>query len=229
MASSASRLSKAAPRRIVVGISGATGAVYGVTALRLLGGLGVETHLVISKFGRQCIEWETPHSVAEVESMASKHYGNGNLAAPISSGSYPVDGMLVAPCSVTTLSGIANSYDETLIVRAADVCLKERRPLVLMVREAPLHLGHLRLMARVAEMGGIILPPVPSFYHRPKSIDDLVSATVARSFDALGLSHSLGPRWGEGDLVPAALARNESTANGRNTSDEHHRRTNATG
>lgn len=197
-------------RRIIVGISGATGAIYGITALRLLRELQVETHLVISKYGRQCIEWETPHKGDEVAAMASHSYGNGNLAAPISSGSYPVDGMLVAPCSITTLSGIANSYNETLIIRAADVCLKERRPLVLMVREAPLHLGHLRLMQQVAEMGGIILPPVPSFYHRPKTIEDLVLATVARSLDALGLPHSFGPRWGENDLTPAGLARAEA-------------------
>lgn len=194
------------PRRIIVGISGATGAIYGITALRLLRELQVETHLVISKYGRQCIEWETPHKGDEVAAMASHTYGNGNLAAPISSGSYPTNGMLIAPCSITTLSGIANSYNDKLMIRAADVCLKERRPLVLMVREAPLHLGHLRLMQQIVEMGGIILPPVPAFYHRPKTIDDLVLATVARSFDALGLPHTFGRRWGENDLTPAGMA-----------------------
>ncbi len=200
------------PRRIIVGISGATGAIYGVTALRLLRELGVETHLVITRYGRQCIEWETPHKGDEVVALASHSYGNGNLAAPISSGSYPMDGMLIAPCAITTLSGIAHSYNETLLIRAADVCLKERRPLVLLVREAPLHLGHLRLMERVAEMGGIILPPVPSFYHRPKTIEDLVLATVARSFDALGVPHACAARWGENELTPEALAREKARA-----------------
>ncbi|MDO8545453.1 MAG: UbiX family flavin prenyltransferase [Opitutaceae bacterium] len=194
------------PRRIIVGISGATGAIYGITALKLLRELEVETHLVMTKYGRQCIEWETAYKPDDVAAMATHNYGNGNLAAPISSGSYPIDGMLVAPCSITTLSGIAHSYNETLVIRAADVCLKERRPVVLMVREAPLHLGHLRLMQQVAEIGGIILPPVPAFYHRPKTIEDLVLSTVARSFDAMRVPHSFCARWGENGLTPAGLA-----------------------
>jgi len=194
------------PRRIIVGISGATGAIFGITLLRMLRSLEVETHLVVSKFGRQCIEWETPHTLEEIGAMASVVHNNGNLAASISSGSFRTDGMVIAPCSITTLSGIANSYSDKLMVRAADVCLKERRPLVLMVRETPLHLGHLRLMVRVAEMGGIILPPVPAFYQRPANLNEMVENTASRTLDALGIDHGFGPRWGEGGLTAAGLA-----------------------
>jgi 4-hydroxy-3-polyprenylbenzoate decarboxylase len=193
-------------RRIIVGITGATGAIFGISLLRLLRSIEVETHLIISKFGRQCIEWETPHTVNEIAELASFVHNNGNMAASISSGSFRTHGMVIAPCSITTLSGIANSYSDKLMVRAADVCLKERRPLVLMVRETPLHLGHLRLMVRVAEMGGIILPPVPAFYQRPANLAEMVDNTACRALDALGIDHSLGSRWGEGDLTAAGLA-----------------------
>ncbi len=182
-------------KRIVVGISGASGAIYGVRALQVLGDLGVETHLVLSDGARATIALESEYTVEEVKALASVVHSDRNLAATISSGSYPVDGMLVAPCSIKTLAGIANSYNDNLLVRAADVTLKERRPLVLMVRETPLHTGHLRLMAQASEYGAIILPPVPAFYHAPESIMDLVDHTVGKALDQFGIEANLFRRW----------------------------------
>ncbi|SFJ95705.1 UbiX family flavin prenyltransferase [Amycolatopsis sacchari] len=186
------------PPRIVVGISGASGVVYGVRALELLSQLGVETHLVFTKAARATLAQETDLTVADVRALADHVHSEHDLGAEIASGSFPTDGMLVAPCSVKSLSGIANSYDETLLVRAADVTLKERRPLVLLVRETPLHAGHLRLMSQACEMGATIMPPVPAFYTKPASLDELVTQTVGRALDALRLPHPATARWTAG-------------------------------
>ncbi|HYG58497.1 MAG TPA: UbiX family flavin prenyltransferase [Symbiobacteriaceae bacterium] len=181
--------------RIVVGISGASGAIYGVRTLDVLRQLGVETHLVLSDTAGETIAYETPYRLEDVLAMAGKVYRAGDLAAAISSGSFPTDGMIVAPCSIKTLSGIAHSYNDNLLTRAADVTLKERRKLVLVVRETPLHLGHLRLMTAVTETGAVILPPMPSFYHKPQTIDDIVNQTVGKVLDQFGLDASLFRRW----------------------------------
>lgn len=181
--------------RIVVGISGASGAIYGVRILQALNRLGVESHLVLSGTAGQTIEYETPHSLPEVLAMATRVYPVQDVAAAISSGSFRTDGMVIAPCSIKTLSGIANSYNENLLTRAADVTLKERRKLVLVVRETPLHLGHLRLMTNVTEMGAVVLPPMPAFYHRPQTIDDIIGQTVGKVLDQFGLEANLFRRW----------------------------------
>ena len=182
-------------RRIVVGITGASGVIYGIELLRKLKKEHLETHLIISESGKKNISLETDYSVTEVESMADKHYDNADLAAPLASGSFLTDAMIVAPCTIKTLSGIVNSYSENLIVRTADVMLKEKRKLVLLVRETPLHQGHLRLMTMAADMGAHILPPMPAFYHRPKTLDDIVQQTVGKVFDYLGIPHDLFRRW----------------------------------
>lgn len=183
------------PPRVIVGISGASGVAYGVRALELLGQLDVETHLVFTRAARATLAQESDLSVEEVRQLADHVYSEYDLGASIASGSFPTDGMLVAPCSVKSLSGIANSYDDNLLVRAADVTLKERRPLLLMVRESPLHAGHLRLMAQAHEAGATIMPPVPAFYANPATIDDLVTQTVGRALDALRLPHPATARW----------------------------------
>ncbi|MGW5755210.1 UbiX family flavin prenyltransferase [Nocardia rhamnosiphila] len=182
-------------RRIVVGISGASGAVLGIRALEVLRGAGVETHLVISQSGKATIGQETGRTVAEVLALASYTYSDNDLGAAISSGSFRTDGMLVAPCSVKTLSGIANSYDENLLVRAADVTLKERRRLVLLLRETPLHAGHIRLMGQATESGAIIMPPLPAFYTRPQSVADIVDHSIARALDLLDIRAEDTERW----------------------------------
>ncbi|MEU1956607.1 UbiX family flavin prenyltransferase [Nocardia rhamnosiphila] len=182
-------------RRIVVGISGASGAVLGIRALELLRDAGVETHLVISQSGRATIGQETDRTVAEVLALASYTYSDNDLGAAISSGSFRTDGMLVAPCSVKTLSGIANSYDENLLVRAADVTLKERRRLVLLLRETPLHAGHIRLMGQATESGAIIMPPLPAFYTRPQSVADIIDHSIARALDLLDIRSGDTERW----------------------------------
>ncbi|HEY3316693.1 MAG TPA: UbiX family flavin prenyltransferase [Bacillota bacterium] len=184
--------------RLVVGITGATGAIYGIRLLEVAKKLGVETHLVMSPYAAKNIEIETGRSVAEVEATAHRVHAFNDLGASISSGSFVTAGMVVVPCSIKTLSGIANSYNDTLVIRAADVCLKERRKLVLVVRETPLHLGHLRLMTAVTEMGGVIMPPVPAFYHSPKTIGDLVDQTVGKALDQFGIDAGLFRRWREG-------------------------------
>jgi len=185
-------------KRIVVGISGASGVVYGVRLLKLLQETDYETHLVISKSGELNIEIETDYKPAEVRAMADYVYGHRDVAAALASGSFLTEGMVVVPCTIKTLSGIANSYNENLLVRAADVALKEKRKLVLVVRETPLHKGHLRLMTMAADMGAHILPPVPSFYHMPKTIDDIIDQTIGKIFDYLGIEHTLFKRWGDG-------------------------------
>lgn len=186
------------PKRLVVGLSGASGVIYGIRLLEVLRSVPeIETHLVMTNAAKQTIALETDRPVASVEALADHSYRPGDIASALSSGSFKTAGMAVVPCSMKTLSGIANSYADNLLVRAADVALKERRRLVLMVRETPLHLGHLRLMTRVAEMGAIVMPPVPAFYHRPRSIEDIVDQTVNRVLDALdvALESDLFERW----------------------------------
>jgi 4-hydroxy-3-polyprenylbenzoate decarboxylase len=185
--------------RVIVGLSGASGAIYGVRALELLRQLGVETHLVITKAARGTLAQETGLTTADVRALASEVHSEHDLGAIIASGSFPVDGMLVAPCSVKTLSGIATCYDDTLLIRAADVTLKERRPLILLLRETPLHIIHLRLMTQAAEAGAIIMPPVPAFYTRPVTIDDIVTQTAGRALDLLRLPHPATARWRAAD------------------------------
>ena len=186
------------PKRIVVGISGASGVTYGVRLLSVLKETDYETHLIISKSGELNIEIETDYDPADVKAMADYVYDHNNMAASLASGSFLTGGMVVVPCTIKTLSGIANSYNENLLVRAADVTLKEKRKLVLVVRETPLHKGHLRLMTMAADMGAHILPPVPSFYHMPKTIDDIIDQTIGKIFDYLGIEHDLFKRWGDG-------------------------------
>ncbi|MHB1404659.1 MAG: UbiX family flavin prenyltransferase [Desulfitobacteriaceae bacterium] len=182
-------------KNIVVGISGASGAIYGVRLLEALNAAGVETHLVISPDAERTIQIETPYSVDQVRSLGSKCYDYHDVGGAIASGSYLIDGMIIAPCSIKTLSAVANSYNDNLLVRAGDVCLKEKRKLVLMVRETPLHLGHLRLLTDVAQIGAIILPPIPAFYHLPESIDDLIKQTVGKVLDQFQIEHKLFKRW----------------------------------
>jgi 4-hydroxy-3-polyprenylbenzoate decarboxylase len=181
--------------RLIVGISGATGSIYGIRLLEALRRLKVEIHLVISPDGEKNIELETGYQVNEVKALADYVYEFSDVGAAIASGSFVTAGMVVAPCSVKSLSGIANSYNENLLIRAVDVCLKERRKLVLVVRETPLHKGHLQLMLRVAEVEGIILPPMPAFYHLPRTIEDIVDQTVGKILDQFGLDAGLFQRW----------------------------------
>jgi len=184
-------------KRIVIGISGASGVIYGIKMLNLLQEKDFQTHLIISESGRQNIEIETSYKADEVAAMADYTYDNRDVGAALASGSYLTEGMVVVPCTIKTLSGIANSYTNNLLVRAADVTLKEKRKLVLVVRETPLHVGHLSLMMKAANMGAHILPPVPSFYHQPKNIDDIIHQTIGKIFDYLGIEHNLYKRWGE--------------------------------
>jgi 4-hydroxy-3-polyprenylbenzoate decarboxylase len=182
-------------RRIIVGITGATGVIYGIRLLEALKSAEVETHLILSDSGKKNIRIETDFTIEDVEGLASQVHDIGNLASSISSGSFRTGGMVIAPCTVKTLSGVAHSYNDNLIVRAADVVLKERRRLVLVVRETPLHKGHLELMSKVADIGGIILPPIPAFYHSPRTIDDLLNHTVGKIMDLLEIDNSLFTRW----------------------------------
>lgn len=185
-------------KSIVIGITGASSVIYGVKILEVLSKLGIETHLIITRAGLKNLEIETSDSINGLKSMASHLYDEGDLSAPLASGSFKVDGMVVAPCSIKTLSAIANSYNHNLLVRAADVMLKERRRLVLLVRETPLHEGHLELMLKVTRMGGIVLPPIPAFYHHPKTIEDLINQTVGKVLDLFSIDANLFRRWGTG-------------------------------
>jgi 4-hydroxy-3-polyprenylbenzoate decarboxylase len=180
---------------LVVAITGASGVVYGVELLRVLKSLGEETHLILSEAGGANLAIETDYSLEEVKALASTVYPNKDVGAAVASGSFRTRGMIVAPCTIKTLSAIANSFTYNLVVRAADVTLKERRPLVLMVRETPLHKGHLDLMARAADCGAVILPPMPAFYHRPASIMDLVHQSIGKALDQVGVEHQLFRRW----------------------------------
>jgi 4-hydroxy-3-polyprenylbenzoate decarboxylase len=183
-------------RRLIIGISGATGAIYGVRMLEILSKFDdIETHLVLSKAAKMTIQVETPHSVKSVEAMADVVHDIGNVGASISSGSFRTQGMVIAPCSMKSMGAIAHSLGGDLLVRAADVVLKERKKLVLAVRETPLHLGHLEAMAALARMGAVIFPPVPAFYHRPKTLDDIINQTVTRILDQFDIDVSLFHRW----------------------------------
>ena len=185
-----------AQERYVIGLSGASGSIYGIRLLEALAERpDIETHLVITRTARQVIAQETERTVQQVQSLADRVYDPDDLAAPVASGSFTVDGMVIAPCSVKMLSAVANSYAADLVSRAADVMLKEGRPLILVVRETPLHLGHLRLMARAAEIGALIFPPVPAFYGRPQTVADIVDGTVGRILARLGVENELYTKW----------------------------------
>jgi 4-hydroxy-3-polyprenylbenzoate decarboxylase len=181
--------------RIVVALTGASGAIYGIRALEMLRELGLETHLILSPAASVTISQETDWTVSRVLDLATVHYDRNDIAAPIASGSFATRGMIVIPCSVKTLSAIANSYADDLIVRAADVQLKEGRTLILVVRETPLHRGHLRLMDLAARAGAVIFPPVPAFYGRPQTLDDVVAGTVGRALLRLGIDNPGYTRW----------------------------------
>lgn len=182
-------------KKIVLGISGASGAIYGIRCLEALKKAQIESHVIISSSAVKTIEYETDYSIREVNEMCDFLYDPYDMGASVSSGSFLVEGMIVAPCSIKTLSSVANSFNDNLITRAADVTLKERRRLVLMVRETPFHLGHLKLMQSVAEMGGVILPPIPSFYHKPESVEDIVNQSVGKALDQFGIEGNLFERW----------------------------------
>jgi 4-hydroxy-3-polyprenylbenzoate decarboxylase len=182
-------------KRIIVGITGASGVIYGIRLLEVLKELDMETHLVLTEEAQMNILLETTHTVEDVKGLAYKVHNIKNLAAPISSGSFKTEGMVIAPCTIKTLSGVAHSYAENLLIRAADVTLKERRRLILVVRETPLHKGHLELMNQVSDLGGVILPPVPAFYHSPRRIEDLIDHTIGKILDLMEIDHSLYKRW----------------------------------
>jgi 4-hydroxy-3-polyprenylbenzoate decarboxylase len=191
------------PRRLVVAITGATGAVYGVRLLQHLSSTpGIETHLVVSDAAVLTLHQETGLQRREVEALAHVVHKNRDIGAAIASGSFQSDGMIIAPCSMKTLASVALGMSDNLIARAADVVLKERRRLVLMVRETPFNLAHLRNMTMVTEMGGIVFPPLPSFYHKPASIEEMVDHTVGRVIDLFGITHALAPRWAGMKAVP---------------------------
>lgn len=184
-------------KRIILAITGASGAIYGFRALEMLSSLDYEVHLLLSQVGTQVIAQELALSTDDLLAKADYFYQPDDLSAPIASGSFNTCGMLVIPCSIKTLSGIATSYADNLVERAADVCLKEGRPLLLAVRETPLHRGHLQLMTLAAQSGAIIFPPVPSFYHKPDSIDSMVTTTVARMLARVGIENDFYQSWGE--------------------------------
>jgi flavin prenyltransferase len=191
--------SKSARRRLIVGVSGASGSLYAYAALKVLRSVDdVEVHLVLSAQARQTIELETAYTAADFEALADAVHRDGDLAAPISSGSFRTAGMLIIPCSIKTASAVAHSFNDNLLARAADVCLKERRTLVMVVRETPLHVGHLRMLVQLAEMGAVILPPVPGMYSRPKTIEDVVAHTVGKALDQFGIENALFERWSGG-------------------------------
>lgn len=183
------------PKRIIVGISGASGVIYGIRALQILSGLGAETHLIISKSAQLTLAQEHSMSLSELKDLADHAYAVGDVGATISSGSFVTDGMLIAPCSIRTMSEIATGVTSTLLTRAADVVLKERRRLVLMVRETPLHTGHLRTMTTLSELGAVIAPPVPAFYAGLESVEAMVDQSVGRCLDLFGFESHEVMRW----------------------------------
>ena len=182
--------------RIIIGMSGASGPQYGIRLLEVLKKFeNIETHLVISEGAKKNILLESDRTVEQVEALADFVYSNNDLEASISSGSFRTEGMVIAPCSVKTLSGVANSFNTNLLIRAGDVVLKEKRKLIIVFRETPLHLGHLRLLAQVSEIGAVIMPPVPAFYHHPKTIQDIIDQTIGKVLDQFGLDNQLFKRW----------------------------------
>jgi 4-hydroxy-3-polyprenylbenzoate decarboxylase len=180
---------------LIIGITGASGIVYGVELLKALKELGHPRHLIISQSGARNLVLETDYTLAEVHALADAVYEESDVGAAVASGSYPAKGMIIAPCTIKTLSAIANSFNHNLMIRAADVTLKEKRPLVLMVRETPLHKGHLELMAKAADLGALILPPIPAFYHMPSSIADIIKHSIGKALDHFGIEHQLFRRW----------------------------------
>jgi 4-hydroxy-3-polyprenylbenzoate decarboxylase len=181
---------------LVVGITGASGVIYGIRMLEVLSAIGgMETHLIVSEAAALVIKHETDWSLERIQSLASYSYLNTDMGARLASGSFLHDGMIIAPCTVKTMSALANSYADNLMVRAGDVTLKERRKLLLLVRETPLHLGHLRTMAQLTEMGAVIMPPAPSFYHKPQNIDELVNHTVGKMLSIFNIKHDLFRQW----------------------------------
>ena len=191
-------------KRLVVGMSGASGVIYGIRLLEILGSMPVDTHLVMSRAAEMTISYETAHKAAAVKKLASCCHPIGDVGASISSGSFHTLGMIVAPCSVRTMSEIATGVTSTLLTRAADVVLKERRRLVLLVRETPLHTGHLRTMLQLSEMGAVVMPPVPAFYMRPTSVAQIIDQSLGRALDLFGLDAGVALRWGEDVGVDAA-------------------------
>ncbi len=183
--------------KLIIGITGSTGVIYGIRVLEVLKALGVETHLIMSEWGQKCIPMETDYTVEDVKSLAVEVSDEKNMAASISSGTHKTNGMIIIPCSMKTLSSIANGYDETLVARAAGVILKESRKLILVTRETPFSAIHLENMLKLARLGVIILPPIPGFYAKPTSIDDLVNHTVGKCLDQFDIDHNLYQRWGE--------------------------------
>ena len=185
-------------RRLIIAISGASGPIYGIRALQALSAVAsIETHLILSPSAQRTIEEETDWTLARVQALADVVHPHQDIGAAVASGSFRTAGMLVAPCSIKTLSGIVSSYNDNLLTRAADVCLKERRRLVLLVRETPLHLGHLEMLAQVTRYGAVVLPPVPAFYNRPQTLDDIVNQTVGKALDQFEVEHQLFRRWKE--------------------------------
>jgi 4-hydroxy-3-polyprenylbenzoate decarboxylase len=181
---------------LIIGITGASGAIYGIRLLEVLStNKEIETHLIISRTAEKIIKFETDWSLEKVKALADTCYDINDIGANLSSGSFRRDGMIIAPCSMKTVAALANSYTDNLITRAADIALKERKRLVLLARETPLHLGHLRNMVKLTEMGAVILPPIPGFYHRPKTIMDLVDHTVGKVLDLFDIKHELFKRW----------------------------------
>jgi 4-hydroxy-3-polyprenylbenzoate decarboxylase len=187
------------PNRLIIGISGASGIIYGIRLLQVLRNTAFESHLIISRAAEIALAHETGRKLAEVKALADVHYAPADIGAAVASGSYRTDGMIVAPCSIRSMSEIASGVTSTLLTRAADVVLKERRRLVLMVRETPLHTGHLRTMLALSEMGAIIAPPVPAFYARPQNVEEMVDQTVGRVLDLFGIDTGLVRRWREED------------------------------
>jgi 4-hydroxy-3-polyprenylbenzoate decarboxylase len=185
-------------KRLIVGISGASGVIYGIRMLEVLREK-VETHLVMTEQAKRTLSLETDLTADEAEKLATFIHPDNDLSSPLASGSFETIGMVIVPCSIKTLSAVANSFSQTLIARAADVNLKERRQVVLVVRETPLHLGHLKLMVKVSEMGGVVLPPMPAFYNRPKSIADIIDHTVGKALDLFEIPHHLYQRWRDKD------------------------------
>ena len=199
--------------RLIVGISGASGVIYGVRALELLRGSGIETHLVMSRAAEVTLAYETDLKVADVQVLADVVHPIHDIGAAISSGSFKTLGMLIAPCSIRSLAEIATGATSTLLTRAADVVLKERRRLVLLVRETPLHTGHLRTMAAVSEMGAVVAPPIPAFYIGPKTVDDIINQSVGRALDLFGIELGIVKRWGEKEL--AGMGRDRPAKQGK--------------
>ena len=200
-------------KRIIIGISGASGVIYGIRLLEMLRPISeVETHLVMSRYAKVNMKIETTYTVDYVESLADEVHNRSNQAASISSGSFKTEGMIVAPCSMKTLSGITNSYNDSLMVRAADVVLKERRRLVLMPREVPLHVGHCKLMYEAAKLGAIISPPMPAFYNHPRNIDDIVNHSVGRVLDMFDIETGIVKRWEGRQLIGDAIVEGKPQA-----------------